>query len=142
MKAQISFRRLIIAIIDTTDVQQVEAKQIGSDIQVQCNFISDSDALGCMVVLVGDAINTTVNVTRFGTSNSYSVLILPSKSLSCYCEVFAFDIESDRSVGTLSISGELMDEPICNTSAVSCAQKFSSGRIISTYYIISLCMVM
>jgi hypothetical protein len=139
MKAQISFRRLIIATIDTTDVQQVEAKQIGSDIQVQCNFISGSDALGCMVVLVGDAINTTVNVTRCGT-RSCSVLILNSKSLSCYCEVFAFDIESDGSVGTLSISGELMDEPICNSSAVSCAQKFSSGRVISTYYII--CMVM
>ena len=85
-------------------------------------------------MLVGDTINTTVNVTRCGTS-SCSVMTLHSQSLSCYFEVFAFDIESDGSVGTLAISGELKDEQI------SCAQNFSSG-MLSTYTMLYACMIM
>ena len=90
-----------------------------------------------MVVLVGDTINTTVNVTRCGTS-SCSVMTLHSQSLSCYFEVFAFDIESDGSVGTLAISGELKDELI---SKLSCAQNVSSG-MLSTYTMLHACTTM
>lgn len=85
-------------------------------------------------MLVGDTVNTTVNVTRCGTS-SCSVMTLHSQSLSCYFEVFAFDIESDGSVGTLAISGKLKDEPISKTSAVSCAQNFSSGMVKYACYV-------
>ena len=113
---------------DTTDVQEVQAKQIKNDIQIKCNFITGSNAQGCMVVLVGDAINTTVNVTRCG-SHSCSVLILNSLPLSCYFEMFAYDIESDDSVGTLPISGELMDKPI-SIMIASCAQNSHSGKYI------------
>ena len=79
------------------------------------------------MILAGDTINTTVNVTRCST-RSCSVLTLHSHSLSCYSEVLAFDIESDGSVGTLAISGELMDKPISNMAVVSCAHNFPSGE--------------
>lgn len=112
---------------DTSDVQAVQAKQIDNAIQVQCNFISYSDAQGCMVVLVGDTVNTTVNVTRCGTCSS-AELNLSSHSLSCYREVFAFDIESDGSVGDLAIVGELITIPTPKKETISCAQSFQSGE--------------
>ena len=121
---------------DTTDVQEVQARQIRNDIQIQCNFITGSDAQGCMVVLVGDAINTTVNVTRCD-AHSCSVVILISQPLSCYFEMFAYDIESDGSVGTLPIPGELLDKPI-STMTVACAQSSDSGKCIHYVPIILL----
>ena len=119
----------VIKHTDTTDVQQVQAKQKNNDVEVQCNFIYDSDARGCMVVLVGDSVNTTVNLTRCGT-NSCSALTLHSQSLSCYFEVFAFDIESDGSVGALAISGVLVDKPSSKMAVISCAQHFPSGECL------------
>ena len=89
--------------IDTTDVQNVTAKPIGSDtmiasIKVQCDFITGSNAKGCMVVLVGEFGNITANLEHNG-----SEVLNISHPLSCYHEIFAYDIESDGSVGTLAV---------------------------------------
>ena len=68
---------------------------------VYCDFISGSNAEGCMVILVGEVNNVTANIER-----NFSKLF--NFTLSCYHEIFAFDIESDGSVGELAISGVLM----------------------------------
>ena len=65
---------------------------------IQCDFISGSDARGCMVVLVGEAFNRTVNLTRCATYSSAIVNV--SYQLSCFREVLGFDIESDGSIST------------------------------------------
>ena len=77
---------------------------------IHCDFIAGSDALGCMVILVGEVTNTTVLVDRDNTTGvgvASTELPLP---LSCYHDVIAFDIEADRSNGTLPITGTLVSE--------------------------------
>ena len=69
---------------------------------VSCDFISGSDARGCLVVLLGVHDNITVEVER----NS-SLVLNVSHPLSCYNAVIAFDIEFDGSVESQPISGEI-----------------------------------
>ena len=93
----------IKSLLDTTDVQRVKALQFENVLMIQCDFISGSDARGCMVVLVGEAFNRTVNLTWCATCSSAIV----SYQLSCFREVLGFDIESDGSIGTLAIPEKL-----------------------------------
>ena len=72
-------------------------------ISVQCDFIPGSDAQGCMVVLVGESDNTTVNLTRSGT-----LLTACAENMhivSSLIEVFGYDIEFDGSVGIQQVPG-------------------------------------
>ena len=94
---------IILPLADTTDVQMVTAIMIEKEntFLVYCDFIPGSNAEGCMVLLVGVVNNVTANIER----NSSDLL---NYSLSCYHEIFAFDIESDGSVGKLAIPGVLM----------------------------------
>ena len=73
---------------------------------VQCEFITGSDAQGCMVVLVGELDNITVNLTR----NSKPTLgtLAVANPLSSYIKVLAFDMERDGSVGTVSVDGDII----------------------------------
>ena len=73
---------------------------------VQCEFITGSDAQGCMVVLVGGLDNVTANLTR----NSKSTLgtLALTKPLSSYLKVLAFDIERDGSIGTVAVAGDIV----------------------------------
>ena len=89
---------------DTTDVQGVTAiaMEVDNSFMVRCDFIPGSDARGCLVVLLGVHDNITVEVER----NS-SLVLNVSHPLSCYNAVFAFDIESDGSVESQAISGEI-----------------------------------
>ena len=97
---------------DTTDVQNITVDVISADdngsvpgmVLIQCDFIPSSDAQGCMVILVGESDNTTVNLTRSGTLlTACKVEHLPiTMSL---VKVFGYDIESDGSVGTQQVPG-------------------------------------
>ena len=95
---------------DTTDLQKITAvisDDGGNDagmVTVRCDFISGSDALGCMVVLVGGLDNTTVtvNLTRDGSS---ACVIEALPSTMTFSHIIGFDIESDGSVGTLQVPG-------------------------------------
>lgn len=92
---------------DTTDTQMVRAvvlSGINSAFRVQCDFITGSNAQGCMVVLVGEFDNVTVNLKR---DNNTEVIIV-TYPVSCYKKVLAFDIEYDGSIGTVAVSRELM----------------------------------
>ena len=78
-----------------------------NSVTIRCDFIAGSDALGCVVILVGEVTNTTVLVDRDDTTGvgvASTELPLP---LSCYHEVLAFDIEADGSNGTLPVLGML-----------------------------------
>ena len=85
---------------DTTDVQKVTATVSAEAITVQCMFVNGSTARGCMVVLVGHSDNVTVNLTREGLN----CVMDSSENIT---GVIAYDIESDGTVGTLAIFGEL-----------------------------------
>ena len=97
--------------IVTTDVQNVTATPVESmdAFVVQCDFITGSNAKGCMFVLEGEFENITANLEQ-----NDSEIVNVSHPLSCYCEIFAFDIESDGSVGTLAVPGILLTGSITN----------------------------
>ena len=78
---------------------------------VQCYFITGSNAQGCMVVLVGEFDNITANLSNLEEKSSKVLTI--SHPLSCYREIFAFDIESDGSVGTLAVPGVFNSTTSC-----------------------------
>ena len=90
---------------DTTDVQIVTATLI-EDVNasiIRCEFVAGSTASGCMVVLTGFE-TYNINLTKDISTNSATVCVtlehLPSG-------VEAFDIESDGSVGSLAVPGQL-----------------------------------
>ena len=114
--------------VDTTDLQRVIAVQTDSDsISVQCEFITGSDAQGCMVVLESALDNTTLTLSIV-REDAYAVgTINTTRSLSCYQKVSGFDIESNGSIGTLPVPGELM---VNSTNIVTCTAEQSLREII------------
>lgn len=105
---------------DTTDVQNVQLSLYNTTtmITVLCEFITGSDAQGCVVILVTEYENVTMNLTR---SNGCSLKTLPGEGLK-YKGVFGFDIEADSSIGTVPVAGKItmMDEhaPNCSPGAL------------------------
>ena len=94
--------------IDTTDVQNIST--VGLDDQrsfiIECEFISGSDAQGCLVVLVGELDNITTILTRTRTNNVGTVEV--AHSPSPYFKVLAFDVEQDGLIGTVAIQGDII----------------------------------
>lgn len=74
-------------------------------ITVQCEFITGSDAQGCMIVLVSNFENITVNLTK--SSPCTVVELNVTQKIFEFTEVFGYDIESNGSVGSLPIYGIL-----------------------------------
>ena len=62
-----------------------------------------------MVVLVGELNNSTTNLTKERGSTEPVSLNKLSYSLSCYHQALAFDIEGNRSTGTLPVPGVLIN---------------------------------
>ena len=94
---------------DTTDVQSITAihDENRDVIILQCDFILGSVAQGCMVVLIGESENITVNLTRFfNTACTTETFELPT-TVTDIISVFGYDIENDGSIGTLAIPGKL-----------------------------------
>ena len=97
---------------DTTDVQNITVAVILADdngsfpgiVIVQCDFIPGSDAQGCMVKLVGESDNTTVNLTRSGTLLT-ACTVEHLQITTSLVKVFGYDIEFDGSVGTQKVPG-------------------------------------
>ena len=90
-----------------------EAIETGNSFVVWCDFISGSEAHGCLVVILGVRDNITVEVER-----GSSLVLNISAPLSCYCDVLAFDIERDGSVGTQAVPGRVvgkLDSVKCST---------------------------
>ena len=104
--------------------------------RVSCKFLPGSSARGCMVVLVSEAENTTVNLTR----TNYEKDVMVTYSPSCYNKIIAYDIEQDGTVGTLAFPGDLAKVKTLDT-AIQCSLKDTAGMprrlspICSVYFI-------
>ena len=95
---------------DTTDVQRVRALVIKDHraFHVYCDFLEGSDAMGCMVVLLGTYSNVTINITRtHHNSESVNGTVNVEEPTFCYNKMYAFDIEYDGGIGTLTIPGHI-----------------------------------
>ena len=109
---------------DTTDVQVVRAIQLENDnsLMLQCMFVNGSDAIGCLVALhsLSEGDSTTVKSTREGMHMYAMKVVKLTKSTVCVYESFGYDTESNGSVGTLAVSGELFRNvsvlPNCSSS--------------------------
>ena len=95
---------------------------------VQCDFISGSNAQGCMVVLVGEVNNITVNVTRNNPCTTLTVNV----TKNCYDKVFGFDIESDGSVGTLAVPSVIIRN-VNNTCAPQSETYSLTGKLCMSF---------
>ena len=111
----------LVSHAETTDVQVVKVTLIeGANAStIQCEFIAGSDATGCMVVLIGFVayhVNLTMNINT--CRNSAITTITLEHPPSSYTGVEAFDIESDGSVGSLAVPGQLggRSETPCTTA--------------------------
>ena len=113
MKRKLSF---LIDYTDTTDVQLVSVVELRDlcAFRVKCDFISGSDAQGCMVVLTGDYDNISITLLM---SQTNSEIVNIANSVSCYKGVVAFDIEHDGQIGTLAVPGKLSGSFDSNTTA-------------------------
>ena len=80
-------------------------------IEVQCYFITGSDAKGCMVVIVSKLSSVSnITATLIKTNQSDTVvneLLNISANMDCYHNIFAFDIEANNTISSLAIGGEL-----------------------------------
>ena len=96
---------LVLIHIDTTDVQMITAlvQEDNRRFTLQCSFMDNSNAQGCMVVLVSSFGTEKRNLTRSGIQSMEVVNVM--YPLSCYSRMYGYDIESDGSLGTLAILG-------------------------------------
>ena len=96
---------LVLIHIDTTDVQTITVlvQEDISRFTLQCSFMDDSNAQGCMVVLVSSFGMEKRNLTRSETQSVEAMNVM--YPLSCYSRVYGYDIESDGSLGTLAVPG-------------------------------------
>ena len=104
-----------------SDVQAISATAVGeSTIDIQCWFIHGSDALGCKIVLVSDCPSINDEQTILLRSNtSASGHISLTHKVSCYHQVFVFDIEVDNTLSNLSIEGNIkstMTYTLCSSN--------------------------
>lgn len=74
---------------------------------IVCEFVTGSNAMGCMVVLTSDGQKATYNLTRSESVNFSNVSVILEIPQSCIDRVEAFDIEADGSVGSVAIPGEV-----------------------------------
>ena len=115
---QHKYRSTLISLLqttDTTDVQKAVVTLKEFEGNVTCHFLAGSDALGCMVILIGQLSNHTMKLMKRSADSNIITehteelkLKDNSLSLSCYNRIVAFDIESDGTVGTLPVPGYLM----------------------------------
>jgi hypothetical protein len=79
-----------------------------------------------MVVLTsGNRQKAQYNLTRNQSSVSGILIITLEHTPSCYTGVEAFDIESDGSVGSLAVPGQLM-----NNSSAPCIPPLSGKKLL------------
>ena len=94
---------------DTTDVLSVKALLINNsqDANIQCQFITGSDATGCMVVLTSERGQEFFNLSRNTKTNSATLRISLKHPPLLYLRVEVFDIEYNGLTGFLSVPGGL-----------------------------------
>ena len=110
----IASRLLLINVVVTTDVQSVTVSRLERDTySIQCNYITGSDAIGCVYTLVSNKKEVSdLSGTLKRTSLGGMVVEIPN--VGCYREVLAYDLERDNTTGTLPIRGEVNFSEPCD----------------------------
>ena len=112
MSQFITFFFVCLLISVTSDVLAVTATVVeeSDTIDIQCQFIHGSDAVGCKVVLASKCPtvqNEHVNLSRNAGSILANYSLKLTNSISCYYRVFANDIDVNETIGNLTIEGEI-----------------------------------
>ena len=106
-------------------------------IDIECYFITGSDAQGCKVVVVSDypsVGNITAMLIRHNESDStVSGQVKLTYHIDCYHHVLAFDIEANGTISSLATRRE-----IDKSSEPQCAMTTTTGVSVSHYLIIIL----
>ena len=106
-----SFTCYHLTTADTTDVQNVTVTLIdrhGNTSEVQCDFITGSEAIGCKVVIKSAYGSESHLLIRNTSTNLATLTVTLKHPLRCYVEVEAFDVESDDSIGSVAVPGLLV----------------------------------
>ena len=137
MNTSMNILMLLFNNVDISDVQSVNAiVVVGSAVDIQCWFIHGSDALGCKVVLVSNCSNISdvhANISRSDMS-AFKQLAL-TDNISCYHQIFAFDIDINNTISNLSIEGMIkhitsdVHAGITNNNCYQCQFKYNPYTI-------------
>ena len=100
-------------------------------ITVKCDFLANSDAQGCMVVLLGESNNLTVNITRDETISVCTVVV--DAFNETFHTVLGFDIESDGSVYDIGVPGVVLMASDTDNTALTCTSESDSDEVITTF---------
>ena len=116
---------------DTTDVQAITVDEESVSARIRCDFITGSNAQGCLVVVVvGDGKGSqtlTFNLTRQrNTSTAFKEIRSLVNGSNCYnvVMIFAYDIEEDGSVGNLAVPGRLQ-----NGHTLDCSSQTNTSKL-------------
>ncbi len=83
---------------------------------IQCSYISGSNARGCVFTLVS-GVEGVANITGIINRTSSEGVRIEVPNIGSYREVLAFDLESDKTTGTLPVRGSIEFCPlICPVS--------------------------
>ena len=94
---------------------------------IQCQFIGDSNAAGCIVILTTiNGQKVYYNLTKNRSTNSTAIAVTLEHPPPCYSGVEAVDIESNGSFGSLAIPGHI----IVNPSWALCTPASLPGRFV------------
>ena len=97
--------------IATTDVEMVTAcRREGTIYSIQCSYINNSNAQGCIYVLVSMVVGNITGIIKRTSSEGDLVTI---SNIGYYKEVLAYDWESDNTTGTLPIRGNINSNEMC-----------------------------
>lgn len=111
---------------DSTDVQGVTVTLIDgvNTSTILCDFITGSNAAGCMVVLTNEELGLEeyYNLTKSASANCSILTITLEHLPSQYNRVRAYDIECDGSIGSLAVPGQLVNysQATCTTDLSEC----------------------
>ena len=95
----------------TTDVQSVTISRDQGDIySIQCSYVTGSDAIGCVYILVSNK----TNVNNFTGTLERTRMLVEISNIGCYLEVLAYDLERDNTTGTLPIRENINSSETCN----------------------------
>ena len=111
---------LYAGVSDLQDVTLMAVGESRSIVDIQCLFISGSDAVGCKVVVVSDhqgINNETINLTRNNTS-AHGQLNLTHKAY-CYHRLLAHTITTDHQI----VSTFFLEKTISVETNIVCSGK-------------------
>lgn len=110
-------------------------------LRVKCEFIKGTDAKGCLVWLLGKDNNHSMEIMRTTSDAIQMAELVSVKHSQAFYDVIAFDIESDNSIGQVSVTGYLEDnaESYCQPST---EDKKNSGEYQFELYNDYMCIAM